>query len=378
MAVVLWLNADAVPLIVEALAQQDGQPLVITHSRWTAEHTQQIRAEVNQAVATGRLGAGDIVVFTSGSTGTPRGIIRSRTSWAASVGPLREILKLDADDHVMVPGSPSGTMNLYACYHADQCGAAFSTTINAHIQQAATIVHLVPTSVAPWLDLVSRGTLPRLRCIVTAGDALPPHIFDQAEGMGLEIVDYYGAAELSFVGWRTSAGAFTDFPGATTRVKDGKIWVTSPFVATAPLSDDAAITDPWQHDGRWSTVGDLATSQADGWLLHGRGTSAVNIGGYTVVVEPVESALTGLDGVSAAALGCLPHARLGQQLVCLLVGSISDDELNQMMHNWDPPARPRRFLRVESLPYTSAGKLDRIAVQHLIDNHFQPASVRVR
>ena len=71
------------------------------------------------------------------------------------------------------------------------------------------------------------------------------------------MVEYYGAAELSFVAWRDRSGPLRAFPGVETDLRDGLLWARSPYLAKGYLS--ARADRPLRRDSHgWATVGDLA------------------------------------------------------------------------------------------------------------------------
>ncbi|HZI96024.1 MAG TPA: hypothetical protein VFD41_00710, partial [Actinomycetales bacterium] len=118
-------------------------------------------------------------------------------------------------------------------------------------------------------------------------------------------MEYYGAAELSFVAWRGDDGPLRPFPGARLRVVDGVLWVSSPYLAEGYLSTPPPVIKhsdpgPLMRDGDWATVGDLARSVDGGVEVLGRGDAAVVTGGHTVVAEEVEAAVTALGDVTGA------------------------------------------------------------------------------
>ncbi len=146
-----------------------------------------------------------------------------------------------------------------------------------------------------------------LRTVVVAGSVLPDRLADQALARGMTLIEYYGAAELSFVAARRYPAALRPFPGAEVEVRDGTVWVRSPYLSTGyPAGRGGPLR--WDEEG-FATVGDLADSDPGGGLLiRGRGDSAITTGGATVLAEDVERALAALPQVSEVAVVGVPHA----------------------------------------------------------------------
>jgi fatty-acyl-CoA synthase len=129
--------------------------------------------------------------------------------------------------------------------------------------------------------------------------------------------------------------------------------------------DDAATARMFREvDGvRYATPGDRARVLADGSIeLLGRGSACINTGGEKVYPEEVEQVLRGHPAVLDAAVVGVPDARWGEMVTALVEvapGCTIDDSLRE--HARDHLAGykvPKRFLAVDSLPRTVAGKPD--------------------
>jgi acetyl-CoA C-acetyltransferase len=336
---------------------------------WPAALRDSAAAQVLAAQQDGRVGAGDLVLFTSGSTGRPRGVVRTAASWDASVAPLTGLTGIGPRDVVWLPGPLTSSLFLYGAWHARAVGAA--TVAQPAPPMEATALHAVPALLDRALEAAEAGALPRVRVAVVAGDALPEPLRARARSRGWRVVEYYGAAELSFVAWRDGAGAFRAFPGAEVAVRDGRVWVRSAYLARGYLSGDDG--GPLCRDGAWASVGDLGTDAGPGrFHLLGRGDAAVTTGGHTVVVEEVERVLGAVPGVHDIAVLGLPHSRWGQVLAAVAVVDTDQDgaavraRLVAAARRLPPAARPVRWWRAPALPRTPAGKLDRSALRAVV------------
>ena len=327
------------------------RPLAVLDPSWPSNLCHQAASDLAAAHDEGRLGANDLVLFTSGSTGRPRGVVRTMASWVASLQPLSALTEIGAADVVWLPGPLTSSLSLYGAFHAAAVGATSGV-----LTHTATAAHLVPAVLADAVG--SPHLFPRLRTVVVAGEALSDTLRDRATGLGWRVVEYYGAAELSFVGVRDGTGPMRAFPGAQVELRQGRVWVRSPYLARGYLR--AHDTGPLVRDGEWAGVGDLGRQVDDGWVVSGRGDTAIVTGGHTVVAEDVEAVLAAVEGVKAVAVIGLSHERLGQYVAAVVVADRPvRSALVMAVAALPAPARPRRWLAIDRLPHTGSGKVAR-------------------
>lgn len=322
-----------------------------------------------------------LLVATSGTSGAPRAVVRTLESWAASFQAYTALIDLHPGDRVLLTGPLTSTMQLFSAVHALAVGAVVTDD-----PLRVTSAICVPAA----LDAVIAAA-PGLSTAVVAGARLDEAAARRAQDVGIAVVEYYGAAELSFVAarrWGPNAVPLRPFPGVEVQIRDGEIWSRSAFHALGLSGAAGALrTDP---DG-FATVGDrgspagsvltgsvltgtaLAGTAPEGTapegtalVVHGRGDSAVTVGGRTVLVEDVEAALSDLPGVADAAVSAVPHPRLGQVLVAIIVAAPGADlaeirgaARRQLRDEW----LPRRWRIIEALPRTRHGKIDRAALR---------------
>jgi acyl-CoA synthetase (AMP-forming)/AMP-acid ligase II len=269
------------------------------------------------------------------------------------------------DDVVWLPGPLTSSLTLYGGFSAATAGARLARGTPT---PDVTAAHLVPTLLADACELAACGGLPRLRTVVVAGAAMPARLRARARSLGWRVVEYYGAAELSFVGWRDDDGPFRDFPGALVRLHESLLWVDSPYLARGYL--DPRDAGPLRRDGPWATVSDVGRRVDGGWLVSGRAAGAVTTGGSTVLVEEVEAFVGALPGVREVAVAGWPHERLGEVVAAVVVPSgeaaPTSTALREACRALPSPSQPRRWLTAPALPRTPAGKVDRAALGRVL------------
>jgi acyl-CoA synthetase (AMP-forming)/AMP-acid ligase II len=173
---------------------------------------------------------------------------------------------------------------------------------------------------------------------------------------------YYGAAELSFVAWGSSAEDLRPFPGVDVAVRAGEIWVRSPYLCTGYDGPPGPLR---REPGGFATVGDRGTL-ADGVLTVAGRPDAVQVAGSTVEPGAVEDVLRPHASGEVAVVG-VPHDRLGTVLGVVLTVAGDHAPLRrvarQRLHGAE---RPRLWFHLERWPTTPAGKLDREALTVLL------------
>ncbi|MEP7194854.1 MAG: AMP-binding protein [Actinomycetota bacterium] len=364
-----------------------GMPFAVVDPTWPPTFLALASGQIEQADSRGLFVDGDMVVFSSGSTGRPRGIVRTVESWRVSFAAFSDITGITAQDRVWLPGPLWSSLFLYGAFHAGAVGAQM--IFRDESPSRATVLHCVPSQLPGVLSRAQAGGLPLVRRVVVAGDHCAETLRRRCEAAGWEVLEYYGAAELSLVAWRDRAGPLRAFPGVATELRTeaglrresgpgpeteqetragrdpGVLWARSPYLAKDYLS--ARDHGPLRRDPQgWATVQDLALAVPGGLEIVGRGDNAVTSGGHTVVVEEVEQLLRGLPGVDQVAVLGVPHPQLGQVLTAVVVGPAADSTLRTAVAGMPAPSRPRRWLHADALPLTSAGKLRRDALPDLV------------
>jgi acyl-CoA synthetase (AMP-forming)/AMP-acid ligase II len=306
----------------------------------------------------------NIRVPTSGTTGRPRLIERTTASWTDSFSEVADLSAMRRSSRVWIPGPVHGTMNLFAA-----CLTAFMGARRVSEVRQATHAHLTPSTLA---SLVAQAIPLAGLHLVVAGDRLSQQLRDQVRAAGAEVSHYYGAAELSFVGWGSHDGDLAAFPRVEVEVRDAIVWVRSPY-----LCDGYAGTPgQMRRDARgFATVGDRGRLDQGTLYVYGRADTVVT-GGATVVLSEVEAELRDSARGRLMALG-LPHDQLGEILVAVLdrvedllaVRAVSRSRLA-------PAARPRIWFHVADIPTTELGKPDRARTRGLLMDG-SPRAVRL-
>ncbi len=337
--------------------------------------------------------------FTSGTTGRPKAFHRTHSSWLHSFTASARELGTHAGDVVLAPGPLAHSLTLYAAVEALAAGATIdllprfdATAALERLRQGAhTVLVAVPTVLMAIAAAAGDGFAanPALRAVISSGAKLAPALLDRLAALfpRAELIEYYGASELSFVALRSSrAGAPPDsvgrpFAGVEVSIRrpdgseaaageTGLLWVRSAMVCSGyadPVDDTGFRT----ADG-WATVGDHAWRDAAGWLyLAGREQDMIISGGLNLYPAEIEAVLRRLPGVADAAVVGMPDPYWGEQVcgVLALAAAASPTLAEIQAHCRVALAGhkvPRRVLVAAALPLTPSGKVARAELRRRV------------
>jgi acyl-CoA synthetase (AMP-forming)/AMP-acid ligase II len=345
---------------IRAVREAGAIPLV-GDDRWSEAYWQQLAAAARRTTPYPELAW---AASTSGSSGTPRIVLRSEASWASSFALIAGLLKVDSDDAIALPAPPASSLTLFSLAHALAGGprplVSEGHSVVAADYQEATCFHGTPQAFRALLD----APPPRMKSALIGGSRLDPVLRSRAEALGIRVIAYYGAAELSFVAADSGQG-LRSLPGVELRIDRDELWVRSPFVA------NTYADRPLRRDGEWVTAGDRAEFANGGLRLLGRSDDAILTASATVVPEEVETLLRTLPGVSDAAVIGVPHPTLGAVVVAVIEAERQSrpqlSALKEASRELLAPAhRPRRWF-VGELPRTASGKPARARLRRAIE-----------
>lgn len=331
--------------------------------------------------------------FTSGSSGLPKGFVRSHQTWIESFRHSAIEFELTQEDCVLAPGPLSHGLSLYAVIEALCTGATAviqsefdtSNVLSAIHRRQVSVLVVVPTMLDVILERATEQAFASVTRLVTAGAKLSPSLRDRAGRVfpNAEIIEYYGASELSFISVAKGSedcppsSVGRPFSGVEIEVRDerghtvdvgdvGTVWVKSDMLCSGYVgrTDGSGM----RVDGGWATVGDFGHQDAEGYLyLDGREGSAITSAGYTVYPSAIEAVLLSCPGVADVAVMGLPHPRWGEVIAAAVVPAadttLSESELSEYCQSMlEPYACPRLWTITDHLKRTQSGKVDRAAL----------------
>ncbi len=342
------------------------------------------------------------IIFSSGSTGDPKGVILTHYNIASNVEQLNQVFMLHADDRIMgiLPFFHSfgftGTLFLPA---ATGIGVVFhpnpldSRVIGALVNKyAVTMLLATPTFLNAYARRCTPEDFGSLRFVMAGAEKLPDRISQAFEDhFGIRPHEGYGCTECSpavtvnAIDFRAASfrqvGAKRGsighpLPGITVKIVDpdtfepvgvdepGLLLVRGPNIMRGYLNKPEKTAEVLR-DG-WYNTGDVARMDEDGFLrITDRLSRFSKIGGEMVPHIKVEDILQELAGATEQTfvVTAVPDEKKGERLVVLhTLDERQMEECLEKLGKSDLPAlwRPRKdqFLRIETLPYLGTGKLD--------------------
>lgn len=332
-------------------------------------------------------GAPLLLLFTSGTTGQPKGAMLSLEALWAAAAASSERLQTGADDRWLacMPLAHIGGLSIFLralhdglliVAHPRFIAAAVAASLHT---DAITRLSLVPTMLRDLLDAGATPP-PALRTLLLGGAAAPPELVRRAIAAGWPIATTYGLTEAAaqvttatLVQTAAEPGACgLPLPGYRLRITDpaadgvGQIEVASPSLMTGYHAQPEATAERLR-DG-WLRTGDLGRLLPDGQLVViARRSDLIVSGGENIYPAEVEAALRTLPEVAEACVVGRPSDRWGQEVAAMLVlspgTSLTLEALRAALALSLAPFKLPRVLRlVQALPQTASGKVDRRAV----------------
>ncbi|MFD9605642.1 acyl-CoA synthetase [Streptomyces sp. NPDC059970] len=341
-----------------------------------------------------------LIVYTSGTTGPPKGAILPRRAIAASLDALEDAWQWTGDDvlvHALplfhVHGLILGVLGPLRRGGSVRHLGRFSTDgVARELSSGGTMLFGVPTMyhrLAEALDGRAPGAtelakaLAGARLLVSGSAALPVHDHERiAAATGRRVIERYGMTEtLMNTGVRADGEPRPGTVGAPLRGVElrlveedgtvltdpdaiGEIQVRGTNLFTGYLNRPDATAAALTEDG-WFRTGDMATRDTDGYvrIVGRKATDLIKSGGYKIGAGEIENALLDHPGVREAAVTGEPDPDLGERIVAWVVpddpaSPPTEDELaDHVAAQLSPHKRPRTVRYLDALPRNDLGKI---------------------
>lgn len=373
-----------------------GVPLLTENDLPGAEDMEDLRP----AVSDDDLAA---VVFTSGSTGTKKGVMVTHGNLIANTSSIIEYLRVTASDRMMV------VLPFYYCYGA--------SLLHTHLRVGGSLVVSNSIFLGGVLDEIDRfrctglagvpstyqilinrtsfleHRFPTLRYMTQAGGRLEPRFISMIADAfpGIEFFVMYGATEatarMSYLPpsllREKTASIGRGIPGVTLEVlgederpvrpgETGEIVASGQNIMKGYYGDEEG-TKSVLRDDRYHT-GDLATVDEDGYIyIVGRSRDIIKCAGYRVSPYEVEQVVNHADGVDGVAVVGIPDDILGEAIVAVVCKGkdAAEDEVRSRAMSFCrerlPSYKvPKHIVFMEEIPLNSSNKVDKVRIREML------------
>jgi fatty acid CoA ligase FadD36 len=326
-----------------------------------------------------------VIMYTSGTTGLPKGVILSRRAIAADLDALAQAWQWSPED-TLVHALPLFHVHglILGLLGSLRVGNRFVHTVKPSPQNYAaaggSLYFGVPTV---WsriaADVSAAQAMSSARLLVSGSAPLPVPVFDRlAELTGHAPVERYGATEslitvsTRFDGERRPGWVGLPLSGVETRLVDdsglpvahdgetiGSLHVRTPTMFGGYLNRPEATAEVLDAEG-WYRTGDAAVIDAGGMhrIVGRESVDLIKSGGYRIGAGEIETVLLGHAGVAEVAVVGVPDEDLGQRIVAFIVGEANaEDLISYVAQQLSVHKRPREVRIVDALPRNALGKV---------------------
>jgi acyl-CoA synthetase (AMP-forming)/AMP-acid ligase II len=325
------------------------------------------------------------LLYTSGTTGAPKGALVPHATEVDAAPVLSELLGLLPEDvsvfvipvaHAFGLGALIATLASGGLAVLAEGGFSLAPLTSAIREYRPTVLHGSPALFASFLKTAPPDPRP-LRTGLVAGAACPPPVLEQLDRLGVRILNLYGMTEIGAatccrpddppeVRYRTVG---RPLPGYDLRIAagtPGEVQVRGSYVTAGYFRQPEATREAF--DGDWFRTGDLGTWEAHGNLtIAGRIKDVIHVGGLNVFPAEVEGFLLTHPQVAQAAVLGVPHPVLGEVVQAVVVprpgARLTATALLQYAREHIAGYKlPYRIDFRPEIPLLSSGKADRAAL----------------
>ncbi|WP_340023544.1 AMP-binding protein [Paenibacillus sp. FSL K6-1096] len=329
--------------------------------------------------------------YTSGTTGAPKGYMRTHQSWFSSFAATEQAFGLHQMKHVLAPGPFVHSLSLFALLQSLYSLATFHLLTEFDAAQVLTlcsrepeiILFVVPAMADALLHHAdTTGTNVTMQAIISSGGKWPAASVQSCRDRfkGAKLYEYYGSSEASYICYQELTGTEPSdclgrpFSGVELSVRDGQFREVPPgtvgelyvrssmmFAGYYRLPEETAEVF---RDG-WLRTGDYAVLDGEGQLrLAGRAGSMIKSGGLKVFPEEVEAVLLRHPAVREVMVCGLPDEHWGEQVTALIIWSSPQRLALEELRSYCRPylasyKLPKQIISVKEFSYTGSGKIAR-------------------
>ena len=307
----------------------------------------------------------DFGVLTSGTTGRPKPLWRSESSWREFFDIQNNIFYINKDTKIFLHGSFSFT--------------GVSNMVVAVLWSGGTVITTKSLRPIRWIQLIDKyhvdhiyalptklrllvrhckSKLDSISYIIGGSQVLDRQLMEQLELIcpNMEFILYYGASELNYITYCT---------GKEWLDREGTVGRPFPSVIIAEQNGVIYVTTKHHIEGipDTYTVNDCGYIDSDGYLMfHGRRGDVINKGGYKISIPEMELYLQSLQGVSEVAVITINDEIRGEDFIAYMVleDNTKLSKIIECIHHERPSVEwPKAILEIPMIPLTECSKVDK-------------------
>ena len=307
----------------------------------------------------------DFGVLTSGTTGRPKPLWRSESSWREFFDIQNNIFYINKDTKIFLHGSFSftGVSNMVVAVLWSG-GTVITTSSLRPIRWIQLIdkyhvdhIYALPTKLR-LLVRHCKSKLDSISYIIGGSQVLDRQLMEQLELIcpNMEFILYYGASELNYITYCT---------GKEWLDREGTVGRPFPSVKIAEQNGVIYVTTKHHIEGipDTYTVNDCGYIDSDGYLMfHGRRGDVINKGGYKISIPEMELYLQSLQGVSEVAVITINDEIRGEDFIAYMVleDNAELSKIVECIHHERPSVEwPKAILEIPMVPLTECSKVDK-------------------
>ena len=307
----------------------------------------------------------DFGVLTSGTTGRPKPLWRSESSWREFFDIQNNIFYINKDTKIFLHGSFSFT--------------GVSNMVVAVLWSGGTVITTKSLRPIRWIQLIDKyhvdhiyalptklrllvrhckSKVDSINYIIAGSQVLDRQLMEQLEQIcpNMEFILYYGATELNYITYCT---------GKEWLDREGTVGRPFPSVKIAEQNGVIYVTTKHHIEGipDTYTVNDCGYIDRDGYLMfNGRQGDVINKGGYKISIPEMELYLQSLQGVSEVAVITINDEIRGEDFIAYMVLEDNTElsKIVECIHHERPSVEwPKAILEIPMVPLTECSKVDK-------------------